>query len=59
MLRNAVVAESDIQVVIPHRLYRETLAWIRRTHRSLIVDESVAQAVEARLHMVEAIKPSR
>jgi len=39
MLRNAVLAEGDIQVIIPYRLYREALDWIRRTHRSLTVDE--------------------
>jgi hypothetical protein len=39
MLRNSIVQEGDIQVTIPHALYREALLWIRRTHRSLTVDE--------------------
>jgi hypothetical protein len=39
MLRNVVVQEGDIQVIIPYALYREALLWIRRTHRSLTVDE--------------------
>jgi hypothetical protein len=39
MLRNSIVQEGDIQVTIPYVLYREALLWIRRTHRSLTVDE--------------------
>jgi hypothetical protein len=48
-----------MQVIIPYALYREALLWIRRTHRSLTVDEFVAQAVDARLRTVGAIKTSR
>jgi len=59
MLRGSIVQEGDIQVIIPYALYRETLVWIRRTHRSLTVDEFVAQAVEARLRTVGAIKTHR
>jgi hypothetical protein len=59
MLRNSIVEEGDIQVIIPYALYREALLWIRRTHRSLTVDEFVAQAVDARLRTVGAIKTSR
>jgi hypothetical protein len=39
MLRNTVVQEGDIQVIMPYALYREALAWIRRTHLSLSVNE--------------------
>jgi hypothetical protein len=39
MLRNSIVQEGDIQVIIPYALYREALLWIRRRHRSLTVDE--------------------
>jgi hypothetical protein len=39
MLRNSIVQEGDTQVTIPYGLYREALLWIRRTHRSLTVDE--------------------
>jgi hypothetical protein len=48
-----------MQVIIPYALYREALLWIQRTHRSLTVDEFVAQAVDARLRTVGAIKTSR
>jgi len=59
MLRNVVVQEGDIQVIIPYALCRQALLWIRRTHLSLTVDEFVAQAVDARPRTVEAIKTSR
>jgi hypothetical protein len=39
MLRNSIVQEGDIQVIIPYALYREALLWIRRTRRSLSVNE--------------------
>ena len=39
VLRNVVVQEGDIQVIIPYGLYREALLWIWRTHRSFTVDE--------------------
>jgi hypothetical protein len=39
MLRNSIVQEGDIQVTIPYALYREALLLIRRTHRSLTVEE--------------------
>ena len=38
-MRNSIVQEGDIQVTIPYALYREALLWIRRTHRSLSVNE--------------------
>jgi hypothetical protein len=53
-LRNSIVQDGDIQVIIPYALHREALLWIRRTHRSLTVDEFVAQAVDARLRTVVA-----
>ena len=56
MLRNSIVQDGDMQVIIPYALYREALLWIRRIHRSLTVDEFVAQAVDARLGTVGAIK---
>jgi hypothetical protein len=51
--------EGDIQVTIPYEKCRQALEWIRRTHRTLTVDEFVTQTVEARPHTIEAIKRSQ
>jgi hypothetical protein len=38
MLRDSI-QEGDIQAITPYALYREALLRIRRTHRSLSVNE--------------------
>jgi hypothetical protein len=39
MLRDSIVHDGDIQAIILYALFREALLWIRRTHRSLSVNE--------------------
>jgi len=49
IVRYVVEADGHIQVLIPHRLYREVLQFIRSHHVQESVDEVVAEAVRTYL----------
>jgi hypothetical protein len=43
-----------MQILVPYGLYRDVLAWIRRTHRTLTVNEFIAEAAQERLRVVDS-----
>lgn len=54
VMSDDVADEGHMQILVPYGLYRTVLAWIRRTHRTLTVDEFIAEATEERLRVVDS-----
>ena len=52
IMAHDVADEGHMQILVPYGLYRDVLAWIRRTHRTLTVNEFIAEAAQERLCVV-------